>query len=681
MGFDRVIQDSDDEDDPLCEAPPPRNQLPNPPEQQQQDTSNGNSNGIGEIKSSLNKDQILEGQEVSHIGVNFDDFLQSQEAAQNRLSSSQQRREERWIPAEAGGGSIGTMMTEIGLAQQRSFDDDTPTTDNRVPLQYSQASIIKPQQLVGVEGNGFKLGEHQEVEMPMASHIPPPEAYQSTFQNGEHEMYGNGPGYPAPAETANGAYDGPNIPQAASHASLSSYDNTQSATSYNIFEASLNASMDPGNPNFNTMLTTDTVQTEALHKTPNRSKSMQAMPYYSPHDTEPLSSMASPNLSRSRSDNASQNLPQPSSAGDELAAPVVIEIPPVKKKRGRKKKQVLPENDEDDELAQSNGQASVHQSNELEKEIPKPPTNDAEPLDNGSGINYNDAYQHNDSAFASGAIEANTRALEFSGVKVATNGAQNIPIENNGLQIVIPQEQPATEEVHFAEPAKTTTKEPKKKKLKRGKTTSVTVKKTFDSDVEDDVIWVAEKPSKSNIDIEKLAQLPQTTNEEQPQPEAAAPAPKKRGRKRKKTPEQIPPAEPPVQEPEPVHIQNEPVDVPKPYNNFSIVLDNTVNNPDQSTNNENIPQDDTATNTETTQEQPNPPHAPPTETSPTKPTAGAPETPRKQDLNTEISTPAQPSTGKGPSKHSPISSTSKVPYRVGLSRRARIAPLLKVVRR
>ncbi len=47
-----------------------------------------------------------------------------------------------------------------------------------------------------------------------------------------------------------------------------------------------------------------------------------------------------------------------------------------------------------------------------------------------------------------------------------------------------------------------------------------------------------------------------------------------------------------------------------------------------------------------------------------------PQTPRKAD------TPAQ----KGPDKHSPISS-GKVAYRVGLSKRARIAPLLRIVRK
>ena len=57
------------------------------------------------------------------------------------------------------------------------------------------------------------------------------------------------------------------------------------------------------------------------------------------------------------------------------------------------------------------------------------------------------------------------------------------------------------------------------------------------------------------------------------------------------------------------------------------------------------------------------------EVSPTKSNC-PPETPRKS---------ATPAT-KGPDKHSPISS-GKVAYRVGLSKRARIAPLLKIVRK
>lgn len=60
---------------------------------------------------------------------------------------------------------------------------------------------------------------------------------------------------------------------------------------------------------------------------------------------------------------------------------------------------------------------------------------------------------------------------------------------------------------------------------------------------------------------------------------------------------------------------------------------------------------------------------PPVEKSPVKPTR-PPETPHK------TTTPAP----KAPDKHSPISS-GKVAYRVGLSKRARIAPLLRIVRK
>ncbi|MCJ1282902.1 hypothetical protein MMC26_002228 [Xylographa opegraphella] len=49
--------------------------------------------------------------------------------------------------------------------------------------------------------------------------------------------------------------------------------------------------------------------------------------------------------------------------------------------------------------------------------------------------------------------------------------------------------------------------------------------------------------------------------------------------------------------------------------------------------------------------------------------AAPPETPRKAGAS-----------GKGPGKHSPLN-TGKVPYRVGLSKRARIEPLLRVVRK
>lgn len=98
MPFDRVIQDSDDEDDPLLEERPPRTHPPPVIHQSDvrasyRDTSN----------DPLNEESSRQ------IAVNFDQFLASQEDGQAGPTSSQQRREERWIPATAGGGSIGAM--------------------------------------------------------------------------------------------------------------------------------------------------------------------------------------------------------------------------------------------------------------------------------------------------------------------------------------------------------------------------------------------------------------------------------------------------------------------------------------------------------------------------------------------------------------------------------------------
>jgi len=108
----RVIQDSDDEDDPLsCEAQPP-------PPMVSPRRDNRPSNGNWEANASaVDGDNVQNGavdnriqkeiNNVGDIGVNFDDFLQSQsQDAQRRasISSSQRRREERWIPGGFGNG-------------------------------------------------------------------------------------------------------------------------------------------------------------------------------------------------------------------------------------------------------------------------------------------------------------------------------------------------------------------------------------------------------------------------------------------------------------------------------------------------------------------------------------------------------------------------------------------------
>lgn len=162
-----------------------------------------------------------------------------------------------------------------------------------------------------------------------------------------------------------------------------------------------------------------------------------------------------------------------------------------------------------------------------------------------------------------------------------------------------------------------------------------------------------------------------------PNPELAA---KKRGRKRKKTAEQPPVSAEEVSTEVKGHAPGQTL------SNVSVVIEKPANDNKQKSKPFTI--DET---------QPSSAPAPVLEAGPEpepeqEPTSNAPVTPKKSNPTPDTSNQeegqcaADTSTksnndNKGPSKHSPIASTSKVPYRVGLSRRAQIAPLLKVIRK
>ena len=119
MSYDRIIQDSDDEDDPLCEVP--ANLCSHKPQLQDafpRDSQQENGAISGNISHAINGYELGNDisfpdsmDEINHLansqlGVNFDEFLKPQDDAQAWLSSSQQRREERWIPNAAKTESI-----------------------------------------------------------------------------------------------------------------------------------------------------------------------------------------------------------------------------------------------------------------------------------------------------------------------------------------------------------------------------------------------------------------------------------------------------------------------------------------------------------------------------------------------------------------------------------------------
>ncbi|KKK20825.1 hypothetical protein P175DRAFT_0489631 [Aspergillus ochraceoroseus IBT 24754] len=591
MSYNRVIQDSDDDDDPLELVPGPPDCMP-----------------------VMNGDDIhFEPQDVghgSHIGVNFDEFIQSQDAAHATMTASQQQREERWIPDVGKGGSIGTMMTEIGLAQQRLFDDD-------------QAQFAYPE----------------------APHLQ----QDTTVVYGQDPNLGVGPDQGGFVQETN------TFPQPAP-----SDDWSQSAPSYNIFESSLRTSSYPLDRADFLPGSEVTVRTAALQNTSPRRCASMHVAISSPHDTEPFSSVISPKASRAKSDNFSVNAVQPSPASiDELALPVAIEIPQKVEKRGRKKKQqqqVILDHDEDDELSYPKVQDPPPNKPEKRKPGRPPKTPQSVPLPSRKedGATLGEANSTIDGSIGTSipspqiiVDESNTKSHPPIAVLAATEGPS--------IEIL----------------ATTPTRETKKKKLKRGKTTSAVLTKTYESDVEDDVIWVDERPVmlSAHMDQQPALNLPETTNSNQrneqgPAPEPA-PAPKKRGRKRKQTSEQLDEETNTTNQHQEQPIILQEADAEHPLENtntntttstgLSIVFESTSKPTDPETLE---PPFITSTN-------------PRESTEPSQP----PETPKKS---------AGPQTplGKGPrQQHSPISSTTKVPYRVGLSKRARIAPLLKIIKR
>lgn len=523
-------------------------------------------------------------------------------------------------------------MTEIGVAQRQLIDDGS--IDEPRPMAGPTESIPPGPQY----GNEPHIGQMVQVEV-------------------------NGVGY------GNNMADATVIPalqpENDADISLSNYD--QSNTSYNIFESL------KGSSELNTGKSAG-LDKKATHRSP-RSKSMLAAPY-SPHDTEPFSSMASPKPSRAKSDNAGSSGRSARCTGDTSAS---VEGPP-KKKRGRKRKQTLE--------GQDNGPPNPdeYRTGEQNKTWKRKPSR---PLSNAKAKEQDSNTPHHNQDFPTPMTSTEAKETSESNSVVPFDDVKNVPSKDDEMLLVevdrakdsAPAHSP-DKEVTFVKPTKPASREPKKK-LKRGKTTSVTLKKTYDSDVEDDVIWIDEKPLSPDLmsyESTKLTESPANTAKVEAQnngsnagkkddkssnlapPEPDPPDPKKRGRKRKKTAEMV----------------------PESTTESNVQEQSLTTAEDTNANHETHPNSHDECNAVPASEEP------PLNISPTK-TQPPPEEPLEEpDRDREQTTPSTPKKpnilptepkSQRPTKHSPISGTSKVPYRVGLSRRARIAPLLRVVKR
>jgi hypothetical protein len=541
------------------------------------------------------------------------------------------------------------MMTEIGLAQRRLFDDDE--------TQYAGRQLI-PETAASVPSQPNTMPTDEMTLVPVIEIVGPREMGYINNEGGPDYMYQT-------SDTI--AYQYAEAEQ--QQQVLSSNGFSQSAASYNLFESSLQPSRSPSSDNISHLRPTDTLQVEGQHG-PRRWNSMQDM-LSSPHDTEPNSSLLSAKASRSKSDNAAldvvpqlylQQQQQRAASPDDLPRLIAVEIPAEPKKRGRPKKQTVPEAAENHEHPQQ----VVPEAGEIIYNIDNKPEKrkQGRPPKNAKADSLNQQDQTNPILNQPEAIPPSHEPKPPSNIlpqEHPENSVLHIELPQNNHHL--PSEQTIPEPIKFTTPP---TKEPKKKKLKRGKTTSITLKKTYDPDIEPDVIWIDETTPNPNPQLPNTSEPPHPSTGKQPpattivqvQPDP----PKKRGRKRKKTSDQQQAVEetPTADTTHPNLKQSqEPVSV-------------TENSTPETNNLNHLPHDNPGDKS-----QPTPP---------LKINENPPETPKKTDRepkttgasNTEEESGKMSS--KGPGKHSPIS-TGRVPYRVGLSRRARIAPLLKVVKR
>lgn len=251
-----------------------------------------------------------------------------------------------------------------------------------------------------------------------------------------------------------------------------------------------------------------------------------------------------------------------------------------------------------------------------------------------------------------------------------------------------PQEQPPV-----ITPAKAGAKKPgRKSKVKRAKTSAAALLKKPDpmlSEGEDDVVWMDSKPApvKLNLppDIKGLKKeadiLKDDKQEAKENDEAEATmakggdgkiiieiplaaevkdpvaGPKKRGRKPKKPPQK--------EETQAVDEESQNDLTRRPA-----LAEKTPNVPSRDVNGY----------------EPRPPTVSPISVCALQPPSASPEKENNPPTDSALTTPAKQTTGKGPTKHSPItalnlSSGMKVTYRVGLSRRQHIPSLLRKVQR
>ncbi|KAK2754844.1 hypothetical protein FQN54_006737 [Arachnomyces sp. PD_36] len=457
------------------------------------------------------------------------------------------------------------------------------------------------------------------------------------------------------------------------------------------------------------------------YSTPRRENSVQIAVAISPHDTEELSSFSSPH----RRINSTSSIMELSQRTPEDP---FHDRPPYEQKPGRKRKPTFV-----DDSDESPDELNLPDNRLEEKSKPLSRRSSARVPEENGDDDDDDMVIIQPKRRASRTLSHSNKPRDEPETQVVEEQQPNNSASTNSDEIDMPPKEqykprPSRSRGKPVEPEpEPPVNEPKKKKIKRGKTTSVMLKKAVESDVEDDVVWVDEKPTgvvfrdpilparrkakqsressvyvehdvvpdeeespTTNLDTEPAqeARKEKLLDDTQGKPaETTKPPPKKRGRKPKKAKEAAVPIETPIEdqktERKGEEVSKAKMDIVPEDDGATAPQDEPQDKltPDSPKN----PEDIELSNTPEAEEPK--PSPSPTVHSKTK-TPPPLETPKKQTTTTTTSTEAQetmtppnPASLKGPDKHSPISTTGSVPYRVGLSRRANIAPLLKIVRK
>lgn len=497
------------------------------------------------------------------------------------------------------------MITEIGIAQQRLFDDDASNAEQHLSSTgtFYPSEISQPGSFPTMQTFQYQPTIHPENNVSQLRLIPNAATYEAT------QLLPQVPpqGVTIPSNSTN--IDPPQ-------------DNNRFSPSAQL---------------------TDNLGENIAKKPLHQAKPMQSASF-SPHDTEPFSSDTSPRIDHSRNENTASGLmsprKSPDSTHDELALPAItVQVPSVKKKRGRPKKQPMHDDDEEDELALDHDSDLSSVQKPVEKRRPGRPPKAAGlvPTDDSSG---------------------ETTTSENPASKIVVLNVKSLPPFTDS---------DATESVD----EKKLNKGPKKKKTKRTKA----AEKNDPPGADDDVIWVdskpleTTKPDQENPNPEsaelrppsptEIHQLSENERKDEKTPSSAStekPPPKKRGRKRKNAPTEDPVPQPAVEN----GTESNAV-VPGTETSENTAEDTAGEASDL---NAEKPKLDATNNDQENND-------------PVVHEKKAPATPHPEQPPQTPSASMQKSIGK----QTPASSAGKVPYRVGLSKRARIAPLLKIVRK